>query len=141
MFLGMLLGCDKLSIISQGLHLSIRHQDYLEPFIFSNACKFTPAGGRIVCSTRLIFPVHPAPEPSDNSRPNIDTSGDVIEEVLCAPVDDSDPLHDPTKSGGQGVESSTKKGPLKQIVVRIEVSDTGHGIPPREMAQGKLFCE
>lgn len=105
----------------------------------SNACKFTPAGGRIVCSTRLIFPVHPAPEPSDNSRPNIDTSGDVIEEVLCAPVDDSDPLHDPTKSGGQGVESSTKKGPLKQIVVRIEVSDTGHGIPPREMAQGKLF--
>ena len=34
----------------------------------------------------------------------------------------------------------TQKAPLKRIVVRIEVSDTGHGIPPREMAQGKLFC-
>lgn len=102
----------------------------------SNACKFTPAGGRIKCSTRLIFP---APEPSVNLRPNIDIGEDMIEEVLCAPADDSDPLHDPTTSGGQGVESSTKKGPLKQIVVRIEVSDTGHGIPRNEMAQGKLF--
>jgi len=35
---------------------------------------------------------------------------------------------------------SIKKGPVKRIVVRIEVSDTGHGIPPSEMAQGKLFC-
>lgn len=105
----------------------------------SNACKFTPAGGRIECSTRLIFPAHPAPEPSVNSRPKIDIGEDMIEEVLCAPADDSDPLHDPTTSGGQGMESSTKKGPLKQIVVRIEVSDTGHGIPRSEMAQGKLF--
>ncbi|KAG1795079.1 Tco5, signal transduction HAMP domain histidine kinase [Suillus plorans] len=104
----------------------------------SNACKFTPAGGRIMCSTRLIFPAHPAPEPSNNSRPKIDIGEDAIEEVLCAPADDSDPLH-PTTSGGQDMEFSTKKGPPKQIVVRIEVSDTGHGIPPREMAQGKLF--
>ncbi|KAG1907991.1 Tco5, signal transduction HAMP domain histidine kinase [Suillus fuscotomentosus] len=102
----------------------------------SNACKFTPEGGRIMCSTRLIFPAHPAPEPS--SRPRIDIGEDTIEEVLRAPADDSDPLH-PTTSGGQDVEFSTMKGPPKQIVVRIEVSDTGHGIPPREMAQGKLF--
>ena len=30
---------------------------------------------------------------------------------------------------------------LKRIVVRIEVSDTGSGIPPREITQGKLFSE
>jgi len=65
----------------------------------------------------------------------------MIEEILCTPAENSDPIHDPTTSGGQGIESSPKKGPLKQIVVRIEVSDTGHGIPRSEMAQGKLFCE
>ncbi|KAG1737208.1 Tco5, signal transduction HAMP domain histidine kinase [Suillus lakei] len=105
----------------------------------SNACKFTPAGGRVICSTRLIFPAHLVPEPSDNPRPKIDIGEDAIEEVLCAPADDPDPSRAPMTSGGQGAESSTKKGPLKHIVVRIEVSDTGHGIPPREMAQGKLF--
>ncbi|KAG1850910.1 Tco5, signal transduction HAMP domain histidine kinase [Suillus subluteus] len=105
----------------------------------SNACKFTPVGGRIKCSTRLIFPAYPALEPSVNSRPKVDMGEDMIEEVLCAPADDSDPLREPTTSGGQGMESSKNKGPLKQIVVRIEVSDTGHGIPRSEMAQGKLF--
>jgi hypothetical protein len=27
------------------------------------------------------------------------------------------------------------------IVVRIEVADTGCGIPPKEMVQSKLFCK
>lgn len=31
--------------------------------------------------------------------------------------------------------------PLEWIVVRIEVSDTGCGIKPRDMAHSKLFCE
>lgn len=31
--------------------------------------------------------------------------------------------------------------PLEWIVVRIEVSDTGCGIKPRDMAHNKLFCE
>ncbi|OAX40331.1 hypothetical protein K503DRAFT_714771 [Rhizopogon vinicolor AM-OR11-026] len=103
----------------------------------SNACKFTPAGGRVTCSTRLLFPTHPAPEPSNIPRPKVDTDEDAIDEVLCAPGDDLDapstPKFEITSAG------LTKKVPLKRIVVRIEVSDTGHGIPPREMAQGKLF--
>lgn len=28
----------------------------------------------------------------------------------------------------------------ESIVVRIEVTDTGYGIPPKEMVQSKLFC-
>ena len=31
--------------------------------------------------------------------------------------------------------------PMEWIVVRIEVSDTGYGIRPQDMVQGKLFCE
>lgn len=31
--------------------------------------------------------------------------------------------------------------PLEWIVVRIEVTDTGYGIKPRDMTQSKLFCE
>jgi signal transduction histidine kinase len=27
-----------------------------------------------------------------------------------------------------------------RIVVRIEVTDTGYGIPPKEMVESKLFC-
>ena len=32
------------------------------------------------------------------------------------------------------------KGPPEAIVVRIEISDTGYGIRPKEMASHKLFC-
>ena len=31
--------------------------------------------------------------------------------------------------------------PLEWIVVRIEVTDTGFGIKPQDMAQSKLFCK
>ncbi|KAI9464687.1 Tco5, signal transduction HAMP domain histidine kinase [Boletus coccyginus] len=97
----------------------------------SNACKFTPAGGRITCSTRLIFPAHLHPE---RRRPQAELE-DTIEEVLVTPGDERDvtstyPVDSPTLQC---------KSPLKRIVVRIEVTDTGSGIPPREITQGKLF--
>lgn len=49
----------------------------------------------------------------------------------------------PVREGQEAVDNLTvqRKGPLKRIVVRIEVSDTGNGIPPREMTQGKLFSK
>lgn len=36
---------------------------------------------------------------------------------------------------------SKPRSPLEWIVVRIEVTDTGCGIRPKDMAQSKLFCE
>lgn len=36
---------------------------------------------------------------------------------------------------------SKPRPPLEWIVVRIEVTDTGSGIKPKDMAQSKLFCE
>lgn len=35
----------------------------------------------------------------------------------------------------------SKPTPLEWIVVRIEVTDTGCGIRPKDMVQTKLFCE
>ncbi|KAG6381739.1 hypothetical protein JVT61DRAFT_344 [Boletus reticuloceps] len=50
----------------------------------SNACRFTPAGGRITCSTRLVFPAHSHPEPRRVPRPKAELE-DAIEEVLVTP--------------------------------------------------------
>ncbi|KAH7890900.1 Tco5, signal transduction HAMP domain histidine kinase [Phlebopus sp. FC_14] len=105
----------------------------------SNACKFTPAGGRVMCTTRLLFPAHPQPEPNNNPRPRIDLDDDVVDQVLFTPGDEPEHYHIKEKQGRNESSQPQNKPPLKRIVVRIEVSDTGNGIPPREMAQGKLF--
>jgi signal transduction histidine kinase len=34
-----------------------------------------------------------------------------------------------------------KDKPVERIVVRIEVRDTGSGIPPKDMVECKLFCK
>lgn len=49
----------------------------------------------------------------------------------------------PVRDKQEAIDNPTvqRKGPLKRIVVRIEVSDTGSGIPPREITQRKLFSE
>ncbi|KAF9233473.1 Tco5, signal transduction HAMP domain histidine kinase [Melanogaster broomeanus] len=109
----------------------------------SNACKFTPAGGRVTCTTRLLFPAHPQPEPSRDSQLQAKLEDDAIEAVLVTARDDAEsiPSHS-DEEGQQTFDTSVPpqhKTPLKRIVVRIEVSDTGCGIPPREIAQGKLF--
>ncbi|KAF9224071.1 hypothetical protein BS17DRAFT_795625 [Gyrodon lividus] len=108
----------------------------------SNACKFTPAGGRVTCTTHLVFPAHPQPEPSYDTRPQGGLEEGAIEEVLVAPGDDAELVYiypDEEQQTFNNAATSQRNTPLKRIVVRIEVSDTGNGIPPREIAQGKLF--
>lgn len=90
----------------------------------------------MTCTTRLVLPAHPHPEPRDVPRPQAELE-DAIEEVLVTPGDEADCA----VREDQGITTVERNSPLKRIVVRIEVSDTGSGIPAREITQGKLFSE
>lgn len=117
----------------------------------SNACKFTPAGGKLTIRTKLVIP--DLDPPADDDVPDeADPSG-------CADAD-----ADTAEETGNGQRPSLANGPdvhrlskshltqhntlhakpappLEWIVVRIEVTDTGCGIRPKDMVQSKLFCE
>lgn len=87
----------------------------------SNACKFTPKGGKLSIKTQLILPTAPIIDPSkDNSHVNIGSCPLPVTAVHLSCHDTENfPL------------------PLEFIVVRIEVTDTGVGIKAGE--QTKLF--
>lgn len=108
--------------------------DFLVPatssFIFSNACKFTPSGGKLCISTKLIMPLRDADSPDYNQQKPL--------------VSDSTGEHEPTALSATHLSQHNNDGKptlLEWIVVRVEVTDTGYGIKPRDMAQSKLFCK
>jgi osomolarity two-component system sensor histidine kinase SLN1 len=96
-----------------------------------NACKFTPAGGKISIKTKLVLP-SPADLARSFRKPIVTSApraeGDPDTELSAEHLD----LHN---SGGE------QKRALDRIVVRIEVSDTGYGIERKEMHRIKLFSE
>lgn len=95
-----------------------------------NACKFTPAGGKISITTKLVLP-----SPTDLAR-SLGTS--------TVP-------NSPRADGNTGTQLSAEyldlhnlgneRKILDRIVVRIEVTDTGYGIERKEMHMIKLFSE
>ncbi|KAJ3916299.1 Tco5, signal transduction HAMP domain histidine kinase [Lentinula edodes] len=87
----------------------------------SNACKFTPAGGKVIIRTRLILPSSQSlPHNEENEQNSIQD-----ESLTTQNVEKHDEENNPEN--------------ISRIVVRIEVSDTGSGIKPQDMAQSKLF--
>ncbi|KAF9525965.1 hypothetical protein CPB83DRAFT_858706 [Crepidotus variabilis] len=126
----------------------------------SNACKFTPAGGKLMITTRLILPsipddkdpldvetakipriekpeIHPSPKNTDKNShhtssyaKNFDIEDEYNEKDSHQPLS-SDLLTEHNKRHATS--------PLEHIVVRIEITDTGYGIKPTDMAQAKLF--
>lgn len=96
-----------------------------------NACKFTPAGGKITITTKLVIP-----SPEDMARR----------------LEKSTVPNSPVTEGVPGTQLSAEylnlhnlgsepKKTSDRVVVRIEVTDTGYGIERKEMDRIKLFSE
>ncbi|KAF8727525.1 hypothetical protein AX14_007338 [Amanita brunnescens Koide BX004] len=93
----------------------------------SNACKFTPKGGTIAISTKLILPMSSTSSEQEISADSSATlPGSSQHQLSAARLT----LHDVQ----QGSVPS-----LERIVVRIEVTDTGCGIKASDLTHGKLF--
>ncbi|KAG7094130.1 hypothetical protein E1B28_007742 [Marasmius oreades] len=98
----------------------------------SNACKFTPAGGRLTISTRLIQR-DPRTVSGENSTRNRLLSD-------CHDAENETADNTPQRLTMDNVSRhSNPSGPTERIVVRIEVTDTGSGLRPQDMTQSKLF--
>ena len=131
----------------------------------SNACKFTHPGGRVEISTRLIFPTpQGVSEHSHVDGTQVSSSGADSAKTKVPPSDNvqvsrSLPATPSVNTEAMGpialsasrlsvhnsVESPKTKEtkpmppPLEQIVVHIEVSDTGVGIRARDLVDLRLF--
>lgn len=101
----------------------------------SNACKFTPPGGLLRIATRLILP---ACSHRNSSAENGMREGGSTEK---AEREGEEMSGAPQLSAHSLDRHNQWHAPQRDwIVVRIEVTDTGYGIPPKEMVQSKLFC-
>ncbi|KAK1232367.1 hypothetical protein PQX77_004489 [Marasmius sp. AFHP31] len=102
----------------------------------SNACKFTPAGGRLTISTRLIYP---DPHSSTSERPVEGTSSPGFAPPELKAVDGLTLEDLSVENLERHSRHIDPPGFTDRIIVRIEITDTGSGIRPQDMAESKLF--
>jgi Histidine kinase-, DNA gyrase B-, and HSP90-like ATPase len=109
----------------------------------SNACKFTPPGGKMTITTKLLRPFFAESDdpldwifpPTHSDTPPGESNG--------AETHPGEPVGNPLSAemlSQHNFNTRGDKGPPEAIVVRIEISDTGYGIRAKEMASHKLFC-
>ncbi|KAH8077880.1 hypothetical protein BXZ70DRAFT_1002843 [Cristinia sonorae] len=108
----------------------------------SNACKFTPAGGTLTITTKLVIPSshkHDMDDLGVSSSSNTAFSPSPPSEMNGEHVVNEHQKLSAKRLRQHDVMHSKPPPPLEWIVVRIEVSDTGCGIRPKDMVQSKLF--
>ncbi|KAI0352098.1 hypothetical protein OH77DRAFT_816660 [Trametes cingulata] len=124
----------------------------------SNACKFTPAGGKLTITTKLVIPAPPSKEDQEeeggehhndsDGRPDSEQGGGYLSPKVSpggpngnrrSESPDDHPRLSATHLTQHNSLHSKPAPPLEWIVVRIEVTDTGCGIRPKDMVQSKLF--
>ncbi|TDL23697.1 hypothetical protein BD410DRAFT_720943 [Rickenella mellea] len=99
----------------------------------SNACKFTPTGGKLMITTKLIVPsdrtaTSTPPSPSHHSQiHDVESLSEKGLPYLSVATLSRHNLH------------HTPENKLDNIVVRIEITDTGYGIRQKDLVRGKLF--
>lgn len=107
----------------------------------SNACKFTQPGGRVEISTTLVDPpsstVHHPATTIAVSSPHASTD----HETLGLSASRLSAHNSIELAKERPPRSTTKEAPttLEQIVVHIEVTDTGVGIKARDLVDLRLF--
>ncbi|EKM50685.1 uncharacterized protein PHACADRAFT_152889 [Phanerochaete carnosa HHB-10118-sp] len=116
----------------------------------SNACKFTPTGGKLTITTRLIKPsrlprtmtlestysVREVPRDTSPPRPGPSTDS---ETPTCRDGDEGHVQLSASYLSQHNTIHAKPPPPLEFVVVRIEVTDSGCGIRRKDMVQSKLF--
>jgi len=104
---------------------------------YSNACKFTPVGGKVTVKSRLIHP-----SAADKAIPRAST--ELLEKPdIIIPIDgETGPGPRSNHPAGEEAEAEAEKErELRKdvAIVRIEVTDSGVGIRPRDLVDNRLF--
>ncbi|KIP07108.1 hypothetical protein PHLGIDRAFT_30145 [Phlebiopsis gigantea 11061_1 CR5-6] len=111
----------------------------------SNACKFTPAGGQLTVTTRLILPHRNGTSRQDSDTLTATEMSKEAKEIISVtplvdePTDIKEHHRLSSKHLARHNSVHSKPPPTELIVVRIEIADTGCGIKPMDMIHCKLF--
>ncbi|GAA5928468.1 hypothetical protein JCM10213_005744, partial [Rhodosporidiobolus nylandii] len=102
----------------------------------SNACKFTPSGGKISLTTELVYPLEEYTTPQ-----HLPTAAELAGNVDLETSDTTEQTYSPRLSAGrlQQLEAKTGPQPKEMLIVRFTVTDTGVGIKKADMAENRLF--
>ncbi|KAG8901542.1 hypothetical protein FRB99_005224 [Tulasnella sp. 403] len=116
----------------------------------SNACKFTPAGGKIYVRTKLILPDEEAGAPplpaaaaeaigsNQSSHERATEKMENLAEKDLEAGNGSD-TSAPSRLSARQLQLHNNPAPLDRMVIRIEVEDTGVGIRRKDMIDNRLF--